>query len=119
MPNSGGIIGKTAAPSGTCAWSAAISASGHGGDDADLVAVLDGRLQAVEIADVFVIDIDIDEAAHLAILEDAADDAGVFLAQIVEQALDRGAAGFDNSLVLGVLPHGSGYVNANGHAPTF
>src|SRR5437016_9938461 len=102
MPNSGGMSGKTAAPSGTSAESAAISTSGHGGDDAYLIAVLDRRLQAVEIADVLVIDIDIDEAAHLTVLEDAARDAGVLLAQIVEQALDGRAAGFDNRLIFGV-----------------
>src|SRR2546421_11477074 len=70
MPISGGMSGKTAAPSGT--WSSsstAMSASRHCGDNADLVAVLDGRLQIVQIADILVVEVDVDEAAHLAVLE--------------------------------------------------
>src|SRR6266702_4503539 len=65
-PSSAGMGGKTAAPSGTSLSSASLmSASGHGGDDRHLVAVLDGGIQAVEVADVLVVEVDVDEAAQL------------------------------------------------------
>src|SRR5947209_7111593 len=71
-PSSSGIFGMTAAPSGT--WGAGASlmlASGDGGDDGQLVAVLHGRLQVVQIADVLVVEVDVDEPAQLAVVEDA------------------------------------------------
>src|SRR6516165_9004324 len=71
-PSSSGISGKTAAPSGTSDDSggpALMSASGHGGDDGQRVAVLDRRIQVVQIADVLVVEVEIDEAARLAALE--------------------------------------------------
>src|SRR5436190_21508329 len=76
--NAGGISGRTAAPSGTS--SSAISPSSDGGNDAQFVAVFDRRGEVVEIADVFVVERDIDEAADLAVVEDAAVDARVLLA---------------------------------------
>src|SRR4051812_35326236 len=73
--SSAGISGKTAAPSGTslspCSWScsscssATGSASGHGWDDAQLVAVLDGRAEVVQVADVLVVEVDVQEALQL------------------------------------------------------
>ena len=66
-----GSAGKTAAPSGTLGLRVRrlMSASGHGGDDGQLVAVLDRRGQVVEIANVLVVEIEVDEAAHLAVVE--------------------------------------------------
>src|SRR5438552_967646 len=112
--NSGGISGSTAAPSGTS--SSAISASGDGGDDAQLVAVLDCRGEVVEVADVFVIEVDVDEAADLAVVKDARADAGVLLAQIVEGGLHRGTGNLHDGLAVRMLPHGGGDVNADGHS---
>src|SRR4051794_10742596 len=70
-PNSAGISGKTAAPSGTAssAGSAMPSAPRHGRDDADLVAVLHGRAQLVEVAHVLVVDEQVEEALDLAVVE--------------------------------------------------
>src|SRR5262245_37137346 len=80
MPNSAGMSGKTAAPSGTsCSGElpSDISASGHGGDDAQLVAVLQRGLEVVEVTDVLVVEVHVDEAAHLAVLKQPAGDPGV------------------------------------------
>src|SRR5436309_1836437 len=109
MPSSSGMSGKTAAPSGTSedpaeslrssaglgsGWSA-MSASCDGGDDGQHVAVLGRRLQVVEIADVFVVEIDVDKAAHLAVFEDSADDVRELTAERVEHFLDVGSRQFD------------------------
>src|SRR5436305_1896100 len=61
MPSSSGMSGKTAAPSGTSdvGSPADMSASCDGRDDAQLVAVLDRRLQAVEVANVLVVELDV------------------------------------------------------------
>src|SRR5262245_47897525 len=67
-PSSAGICGITAAPCGTYSpGPSAMLASGHRGNDAQLVAVLHRRVQVVEVADVLVIEVDVDEAAHLAV----------------------------------------------------
>src|SRR5437879_3068748 len=115
MPNSGGMTGKTAAPSGTCFCSWLMSAPGHCGNDAHLIAVLDAGLHAVQVANVLIVEVNVHETAHLAVLENAAGDARVFVAQVVEQVLDRGPGGLDHRLVRGVLAHGSGNVDADGH----
>src|SRR5438270_11384002 len=115
MPSSGGMTGKTAAPSGTWFESWVMSTPGHRGNDANLIAVLDAGLQAVQVANVLVVDVDIHEPADLPVFENAAGDAGIFRAEVVEQVLDRGPGGFDDRLVLRVLPHGSGDIDADGH----
>src|SRR5436305_12701752 len=63
--SSAGMSGKTAAPSGTSPLSSsrsgassATSASGHGGDDAQLVAVLDRGAEVVEVTHVLVVEVD-------------------------------------------------------------
>src|SRR5260370_40645391 len=97
--------GKTAVPSGT--WrsgSPAMSTPGDRGNDADLVAVLHGRGQVVEVADVLVVEVDVDEAAHLAVVEQALRDPGEPAAQVVEHPLHRPAAGLDHRLLAGVRP---------------
>ena len=82
-----------------------MSASCDGGDDGQHVAVLDRRLQVVEIADVFVVEVDVDEAAHLAVVEDSADDVRELAAERVEHLLNGGARQIDVRLAVGVLPH--------------
>src|SRR5262245_35740606 len=84
-PSSSGIVGKTAEPAGTssgdCWESAMVLSDGayaarhracakriplaprHRRNDAHLVAVLDRRVQAVEIADVLIVEIDVHEPA--------------------------------------------------------
>src|SRR5947199_3454012 len=109
MPSSSGMSGKTAAPSGTseqgCSGWSAMSASCDRGDDGQDVAVLGRGLQVVEIADVFIVEIDVDEATHLAVLEDSAHDVRELDAQCVEHLLDGGAGQIDRRLAVGVLPH--------------
>src|SRR4051794_10569244 len=95
--SSGGMRGKTAAPSGTSAGrsGSVMSASGHSGNDGQFVAVLDRGVEIVEVAHVLVVEVEVDEAAHLAVVEDAAADAGILRAERVEHALDRGGGDFD------------------------
>src|SRR5579871_4301353 len=71
--SSAGMSGKTAAPSGTSPRSSssgsgasrATSASGHGGDDAQLVAVLDRGAEVVEVTHVLVVEVDVQKALDL------------------------------------------------------
>ena len=53
------------------------SASGDGGQHDDDVAVADRRAQALEEADVLVVDVDVDEAAQVLALDQAVLDARV------------------------------------------
>src|SRR5262249_7440825 len=93
IPSSGGISGKTAAPSGPeLSASSAISASSHGGDNAQFIAVLDRGGEVVEITDVLIVQVDIDEAANLAVLEDPLTDTRELSTQIIECCLNRAAA---------------------------
>src|SRR5689334_22644864 len=70
--NSDGINGNTAAPSGTSESPASLmSPSSHSRDNRQLVAVLDRCGEIIEIANVLIVEVDIDEAAHLAVVEDA------------------------------------------------
>src|SRR5262245_27252994 len=67
--NSGGINGNTAAPSGTSDSPASLmSSSGHGRDNRQLVAVLDRRGEIIEIANILIVEINVDEAANLSIV---------------------------------------------------
>src|SRR5258708_17115705 len=64
-PSSSGMTGKTAAPSGTSrSASSAMSTSGHGRDDRQLITVFHRRGEVFEIADVFVIQIHVDVLAR-------------------------------------------------------
>src|SRR5262249_10923659 len=80
-----------------------------------LVAVLDRCREVVKVADILVVEIDVDEAAHLAVLEQPPGDAGILLAEVVEQLLDGAAGRLDDRLVVGVLPHGSRALDAYRH----
>src|SRR5438105_368278 len=99
--------GKTAAPSGTSEGSAAslMSASSHRGNDRQFVAVLDSCVEKVQVAHVLVIDVQIDESAHLAVLEQAAGDGGILRREGIKHGLDRMARDFNRRLALGMLPH--------------
>src|SRR5438876_5408347 len=113
-PSSGGMSGKTAAPSGTSA-SAAMSASGYRGNNTHLVAIFDRGLQVIQVAHVLVIEIDIHETAHLAVLKEALRDSGKFLPEMIERRLDRTAGHLDHGLAFGVLPHRRRDMNSNRH----
>ena len=78
--------------------------SGDGGDDADFVAVLERRLAVFEEADVLLVDIDVDEAAHLAlVIHEAFLDAGEARLQFDDRLADGGGVDFDQLLVVGQL----------------
>src|SRR5690606_34782481 len=66
------------------------STAGDGGHDAELVAGLDLRVQPVEEPDVLVAEIQVHEAAHALLVEQAILDAGVVLLE----RLDHGSDGF-------------------------
>ena len=73
-------------------------------DDADFVAVLERRLAVFEEADVLLVDIDVDEAAHLAFfIHEAFLDAGEARLQFDERLADGGGVDFDQLLVVGQL----------------
>src|SRR5260221_7911699 len=96
-----------------------MSASGHRGNDADLVAVFHGSTEIIEVADIFIVDIDVDKAADLAVVEQPLGDARKLLAHVVENRLHRAADRFDDGQAIGVLPHGGGNMNAYGHVASF
>src|SRR5205823_780910 len=102
-----GISGKTAAPSGTSPSAASfISASGHGGDDGEFVALLDRRVQVIEVSNVLVIEIDVDEAAQLPrLLEQAVGEAGELPAEVLEGRLHGRSGRRHLRLTARVLPH--------------
>src|SRR5438045_3787376 len=76
-PRSGGMVGKTAAPSGTsAASSSAMSASRDRRDDRQLVAVLDRGGQVVQVTDVLVVEVQVHELLEPAALEQLLGHAG-------------------------------------------
>src|SRR6266851_4751446 len=86
-PSSSGITGNTAAPSGTSrSASSAMSSSGDSRNDRQLVAVLDRRGEVVEIADVFVIQIEVDVLAHPALVEELGLESGELLVEVIESS---------------------------------
>src|SRR5690349_1858171 len=92
------------------------AAAGDRGDDRHLVALLHGRLEVLEEADVLAGDEDVDEAAHLAgVVADALADAGVALLQLGEQLADGGAGGGHLLLAGGVLAQRRGNANGGHH----
>src|SRR5438105_1293457 len=99
------MSGNTAAPSGTSDSPVPMSASGDRGNDAQLVAVLDGRGQVVKVANIFVIEVDVDESAHLPILEDTLGDRWELSCQVIQGTLYGASSNIDGCLALGMLPH--------------
>src|SRR5947209_19827567 len=70
IPRSSGMLGKPAAPFGTSRSSASLTSSpSDSGNDADLVAILYQRGQVIQVADVLVVEVDVDEAADLPVFE--------------------------------------------------
>lgn len=79
-------------------------APGDGGDDADLVAVLERGGLVLEEADVFLVHIDVHETADFALLvNQALGDAGEARLQFVDGVADGGGVDFDQLLVVGQL----------------
>src|SRR5262245_45789117 len=115
-PSSSGMSGKTAAPRGT--WLSGRSlmlAPGDSGNDRELIAVLDRRVEIVEEANILVIEIDVDEALELALVEHALTQPGELPAEVIKDSLHAGACGLDLRLAGGVLPHRCRNLHANSH----
>src|ERR671939_1299071 len=66
-----------------------LSAAGHSRQDRDGVAAPDRSLQLAQVADVFVVDVDVDELAQLTIrAEQALAETGIALGQVFEHLAD-------------------------------
>src|SRR5271165_5240275 len=104
-PSSAGISGKTSAPSGTSAGSASslISTSRHGRDDGQVVAVLHRRFQVAQVTDVLVVEEQVDEAAHLALVEQARTQSGILAHQVGQHGLNGRSLDLHRTFAFGVL----------------
>src|SRR5690606_9418076 len=86
--------------------------------DRDLVVGVDLGVEAVDVADVLVVDVDVDEAAHLGAVEQLLLQPGVGLGQVAEHLADRVTAGLDLGLAVGVLAeHGGDADDGHGDEP--
>src|SRR5947209_2649682 len=86
-PSSAGISGKTAAPSAPCGSSSLMLAARDSGNDGQLIAVLHRRVQVLEEANVLVVEVNVDEALELALVEQALGQPRKLLAQIIQNSL--------------------------------
>src|ERR1700743_981920 len=83
------------------------SAAGDGGDDADGVAVFGGSCFLVEVTDVFVVDVDIDEAAQLAVFgEEVLLQIAELRCESAQCFADGAGANFGGVALAGVNPEG-------------
>src|SRR5438445_13359556 len=72
------------------------TAPGDGGNDRDLVAVLECGLLRLEEPDVLLVDVDVDEAPQLAgLVHESLLEPGELALQVVHQARDRVSLGLD------------------------
>ena len=93
-----------------CGVAMALScATGDGGDEHDLVSILEGVGFATEKADVFVVDVDVDEAAELAVFApDLRGERGEGLIDVGEQARKILRGGVEVFAPVGVAGEGGG-----------
>jgi hypothetical protein len=84
-------------------------AASYGGDEHDFVAVLEGVGFAAEEADVFVVDIDVDEAAELSVVAfDLGGERGECLVDISQKAGEVSGGGVEVFAAIGVAGEGCG-----------
>jgi hypothetical protein len=84
-----------------------VLATGDGRDQQDAVAILDGAGFAAEEADVFVVEIHVEELANLAlVVADVAAEVGKFGGQLVQCFSNRDGATVDFRLAVGKAPEG-------------
>src|ERR1035437_679998 len=94
-------------------------AAGDGGDQRDGVAILGGGGVLAQVANVLVVEIDVDEAAYLAfVVEDLFAQVGVVRGERVQHFADGGAGDGDGVLAPGELAQGgrnqnSGHINTS------
>ena len=83
------------------------AATGYGRDEHDLVAVLEGVGLAAEEADVFVVDVDVDEAAKLAgLVLDLGGEGGEVLVDVGDEAGEISGLAGELFLAFGVADEG-------------
>src|SRR5215470_1096471 len=89
---------------------------GDGGHDRHLVALFERGLATVEEADVFLVDVDVDETADLsALLEEAIPQAGKLSLEVVDRGSDRVRVGLHLGGALRHRPEGCGNAHDNAH----
>src|SRR5512133_3710782 len=76
-------------------------AAGDGRQDDDLVAVAELGVEAADEADVLVVDVDVHEAAQLAVLDEPILEPGVVGLQVVDQRAQAGTVRVDGLLAAG------------------
>ena len=93
-----------------------LGAAGDGGDEHDLVAVLEGVAFAAKEADVFVIDVDVDEAAELAIFAfDLGGEGWKGLVDVSEEGGEILGGGVEVFAAVGVAGKGGGQRDFDRH----
>src|SRR5271154_6845184 len=86
-----------------------LAAAGDGGDEHDLVAVLEGVGFAAEEADVFVVDVDVNEAAELSVVAfDLRGERGESLVDVGQEAGEVAGGGVEVLAAIGVAGEGCG-----------
>jgi glycerate kinase len=93
-----------------------LSAAGDGGDDAHGLAVGDLGVEAVEIADVVVVDEDVDEAAQRTVVEQPLGEPGVTLLELGEDVAERARGDVDRRRPARERAHGGRDSHGDGHA---
>jgi glycerate 2-kinase len=93
-----------------------LSAAGDGGDDAHGLAVGDLGVEAVEIADVVVVDEDVDEAAQRPVVEQPLGEPGVTLLELGEDVAERARSDVDRRRPARERAHGGRDSHGDGHA---
>src|SRR5260370_928680 len=92
------------------------AAGRDGRHDGDLVALLERRGGALQEPDVFLVDVDVDEAAQLAaVLDQALLEAGELALERLDQVGDGGGVGLDLGRALGEGAQRGRNANENGH----
>src|SRR5436309_2719700 len=83
------------------------SAAGNRGDDADFVSIQERSLLVLQKADVFLIDVHVDETAHGAVfIQQPLLDARIARLQLRDGGADVPGGDFDNFLIVGQLSQG-------------
>src|SRR5690606_13808483 len=78
------------------------------GDDADFLVALQGRVEAVEEADVLLADIDVHEASHSLVVEEPILDPRVVALEVVDEGAHVGPAGLNTLFTAGEAAQGRG-----------
>ena len=92
-----------------------LRAAGDRGDDGDFVAFVEGGVEALEEADVFAVDEEVDEAAEFAaFVDEAFAHAGVGAFELFDEGGEGCAFGTDFGDVVGEVTEGGGDLDGDG-----